>query len=215
MILQFFSFQCLIPKDTQQVEAHQFPSLDPRPSRWWRDLPARSPRHAGPENLAAFWGSLRVPLSDEIHGHPHETWGNPPMYYGNNMGIISFGDEAMKPQDFWGLGWPLFFEDLDGKKWGFLWNIMGIKHGYLGHPISSKPWLIAPKGNWIYTPRICIVVQSSEFKWIFIVFNPAKIGNTYIVYWLYCFVVSTHGSSNLMGIQWGYTPTNNQSYFSG
>jgi hypothetical protein len=34
-----------------------------------------------------------VPLSDEIHGHPHEKWGNPPMYYGNIMGVISFGDE--------------------------------------------------------------------------------------------------------------------------
>ena len=102
MILQFFSFQWLIPKNHSRW-FHQFPSLDPRPSRWWRDLHVRSPRHAGPEK------SMDIPMK---HGGIHLC------IMGTSWGSFPLGMKPWSPKIL-GIGMALIF-------WGFGWTKMGM-----------------------------------------------------------------------------------------
>ena len=121
----------------QQVEP-QFPAgWTPGRHRGEEISPQGAPGTLVLRTWVAFLGSLMVPLSDEIHGDiPMKNGGIHLLTY---LGRGLWGSFPLgMNQRFWGLGWLMDFEDLDGTNGDFYGTSWGSNMArLLGHLISK------------------------------------------------------------------------------
>ena len=133
--LQFFSLWW-IPVHSRWNPS--FPQAGPQAVTVVKRSPRKEPQARWSWELGwLFWGPKLVPLSDEIHGDiPMKNGGIHLLTY---LGRGLWGSFPLgMNQRFWGLGWLMDFEDLDGTNGDFYGTSWGSNMArLLGHLISK------------------------------------------------------------------------------